>query len=192
MKEYYDILGINENATPEEIKKAYRKKAFETHPDRNSGKDEEFKKVNEAYEFLTNKNQTQELPFDPSDIFRNINFSSFWRPQPEDPPKKDNQIRLQLNLSIEDLKSGRDYTVEYVKAYDCASCNGVGGSAKTKCTACNGVGGTPRIGNGFLTFQACQPCQGSGIMIENVCKDCSGAGYSLKKEALNFEIKEKK
>jgi len=54
MSKYHDILGLKPGATEEEVKKAYRKKAIETHPDK-GGNEEEFKKVTEAYEILTGK-----------------------------------------------------------------------------------------------------------------------------------------
>jgi curved DNA-binding protein CbpA len=57
MKNYYEILGISRNATPEEIKKAYRKLSMKFHPDKNEGDaffEEMFKKIQEAYEVLSN------------------------------------------------------------------------------------------------------------------------------------------
>ncbi len=58
MKEFYSILGVSESASPEEIKRAYKKKAMELHPDRHGGdksKEAEFKKLNEAYSVLSDE-----------------------------------------------------------------------------------------------------------------------------------------
>ena len=86
MTDYYKILGINKQATSQEIKKAYKKLAFKYHPDKNSGNneaEEKFKKIAEAYEILSDDKKRQNYDMfgkidlnhefiDPMDIFQNI------------------------------------------------------------------------------------------------------------------------
>ena len=73
---YYDILGISENSTQEQIKKAWRKKQFDTHPDQNNGdnsKTLEYTKINEAYEILGNENKKK--LYDKEIKYSNVGFS---------------------------------------------------------------------------------------------------------------------
>ena len=79
-KDYYKILGVNENASKEEIKKAYRKLAFQYHPDRNPGDtkqaEQKFKEINEAYEVLSDQKKRQQY-----DQFRKFGFDPRYAPR---------------------------------------------------------------------------------------------------------------
>lgn len=213
MQQYYDILGLQSGASPEEIKKAYRKRAKETHPDKNGGKDEEFKKVSEAYEILTGKRkaayQPSEEEFTPPpgfdadrirEIFERMHGfgpSPFGRRAYNNPPKYDHDIHLEFEMSVADIKVGKQFTIQYAKAYACKTCNGIGGSSKKPCEHCKGRGSIQRAakpsGHGvFVQIDPCQPCRASGMIVENMCKDCMGDGELTKVENLTFEVKEKK
>ena len=81
-KNYYQILNINENASKEEIKKAYHKLALQYHPDKNKdeGAEEKFKEISEAYDMLYNQNKNSNVNMNPFDIFTNafnINSNMF-------------------------------------------------------------------------------------------------------------------
>ena len=149
MQEYYKILGLNNNASADEIKQAYKRRAKETHPDLNNGQDEESKKVVEAYEILSGKknpprqNENNNFHFDINDIFSNFSgFSDFFaqqNAQKNRPPSEDRDVNFQINLNVEDLKKGRHFSVKYKKSKDCHVCSGVGGKFKRKCQQCSGL-----------------------------------------------------
>ena len=106
IKECYDILGVSPQTTQEEIKKVYKKKAFELHPDRNNGNEEEFKKLNQAYNFISGKGNIDPNEItDPNfgfginldDLINNSFFSGF-RSKPNKPPSLDKDIGFDFNL----------------------------------------------------------------------------------------------
>lgn len=121
--DYYSILGVNRNATPDEIRKAYRDKAKTHHPDR-GGDPEIFKQVNEAYETLSDANKKAEYdnpqpqfhfnsthfrqnPFgNPFDDFFNINFGMNRRP-------KNRDINLAANVELKDIITGKTLILQY-------------------------------------------------------------------------------
>lgn len=118
---YYDVLGVPEHATHEEIKKAYRKLALQYHPDRNSGQDDKFKEIALAYETLGNENSRQAYdakrrdPFSDPNFFRTWNDSGnfsdifeqmFGRNGRRNPNAKGPDVRVQMNLTFEESYRG--------------------------------------------------------------------------------------
>lgn len=217
MDQYYQTLGINPGASQEEIKKAYRKRALETHPDKNNGKDEEFKKVSEAYEILSGKRQPprteQSSDFSGFDmreatrIYEEMNkrFGGFGfggaspfaqQAYAHRAPTNDRDTHLELQISIEDIKNGREFDIEYPQSIKCNRCGGIGGSSRVECSSCNGMGHKRVMqqqgGVTFGTVFPCKTCGGTGIIIQNPCVDCSTLGYKNEKRKLKFEIREKK
>lgn len=210
MKQYYDILGIQEGASQEEIKKQYRKKCFETHPDKNEGKDEEFKKVNEAYEILSGKrqppNQHQDNGFNPfdfgnfSDFGFGINIEDFFgssraQKKQQHTLRNESNIKLRMDIVIENIINGANHSIEYEVDEVCDKCNGIGGKSKKECDVCKGTGNTvsARNFNGmfFRNLQTCSKCHGHGELLTDTCKVCNGMGYKTKKQILDFEIRKK-
>ena len=93
MKKYFDILGISPESNPEEIKKAYKKKALQFHPDKNNGDDTEFKKINEAYKKLTgNEINGNEFNFNFFENLFNVNEKSL--------------KQIKINLTLEEVFTG--------------------------------------------------------------------------------------
>lgn len=211
MKQYYDTLGVTENCSQDDLKKAYRKLAKEHHPDA-GGDGEKFKEVTEAYEILTGKRKPprqepnfQDIPgFDESrmrEIFEKMQregnfgpFSSRFRRQQNRPPEKDSEVGFNLNISAEQIKQGKILEVGYTKSISCSHCKGVGGTSKNACSKCNGSGAIQRVeqhGNmQFASLVPCVDCKGSGTIVENPCKECSSDGYLRVEELLKFQIKE--
>jgi len=206
MKEHYDRLGVSPGASEDEIKKAYRKLAMAKHPDK-GGNEEEFKLINESYSILTGKqiNRNAPPPAGPSgfgsinDIFDFINRQhgqGMGFKQAARPPSNDSEINLTLNVTVEDIKSGRTYGIEYHKSKPCADCGGVGGKEKETCSNCGGRGVVTQVqtqGNArYMTSFPCNICGGAGCSVKDPCKTCNAAGYVVYSEKLEFEMKEKK
>lgn len=172
MKEYYDILGINQGASEDEIKKAYRKMSKKYHPDLNPNNkeaEENFKKVVEAYEVLTGKqkpkNANQGNPFDGFNPFGG--FDPFNMGQ-----QKPNPIKLHVELDLEEAYHGCKKVVNFPSLDPCGKCNGEGGFEPSTCNQCEG--------NGFITkgpfvFQ-CNNCGGLGNLYKTMCYSCNGSG----------------
>ena len=206
MQKYYDIFGVQSNATQEEIKKSYRALAKEYHPDK-GGDEEKFKQITEAYEILSGKRHPPKdynAPhsgfggFDINEILKNFNFGfgrGDFRPQENRPPEE-KDIIFGLKISLEDIKKGKDFNIQYDKSVPCVRCNGIGGSSKNVCAKCKGEGVIRNIakqGNMIsVSTSTCNACNGSGIMVKDPCTECSSRGYNIKAENLKFEVKEKK
>ena len=196
MSDYYEILGIERNATKEEIKSAFRKKARQYHPDVNKAPDaeEKFKELGKAYETLMddNKRATYDRygedglreagfntsgPFDAgfgdlNDIFESFfggfGFSSGRATNPNG-PQNGADLRLNMQLEFEEAVFGveKEVTIRYLET--CSECNGTGAQAGSKPEVCPTCGGTGRV------QQVTQTPLGSFRQI-TTCPKCSGTG----------------
>jgi molecular chaperone DnaJ len=205
--EYYSILEISREATPEEIKKAYRKKAMELHPDRHGGdkgKEAEFKKLNEAYSVLsddgkkshydrhgTMDNHGQWGGFggfqwgfdagDLGDIFSSFFGGGFGGGGGRQKAYIGEDIEIRMSISLEDAIRGNNRKVEYKRRVSCDTCHGKWGKT-TKCTTCNGMGQVReqmRTVFGVIEqARACSRCDGTGEMITEKCGTCHGKKYT--------------
>ena len=198
-KDYYEILGVARNATPEEIKKAYRKLAMRYHPDRNQGDKEaekKFKELNDAYEVL--KDDSKRAAYDRygdaafggnsagsahhgfsddfsdfSNVFSNI-FSSGFGTSARSSKKKSSAVRgsdlrYNLSISLEEAYQGRKHNVKYKTGVKCNTCEGTGSSNKSSHISCLACGGA-----GVIRTQ-----QGF-FTVETTCRTCSGTGSVIK------------
>ena len=128
MKDYYKILGIDKNASQEEIKRAYRKLAMKHHPDRNGGDDKQFKEIQEAYDILSNEQSKQQYDHRPSnefhqfggmphgfdDIFEQMFGRSgfqdlFNRNRPS--TQKNKTLNLKVSIRLEDVFFGKNFVI---------------------------------------------------------------------------------
>jgi molecular chaperone DnaJ len=186
LENYYNVLGVSENATQEEIKKAFRQKSKEHHPDR-GGNEEEFKKINEAYSAIGDEQKRAEYdnqrnnpfgaggnPFggDPFDIFANMFGGG--RQQRRAPDRV-----VDLKIGAVDSFLGKKIDVSFKRKKNCDPCGGQGGE-RDNCTVCGGSGHvTQRVGNAFfqnIVQTACGSCNGRGYHFKNVCNVCHGEG----------------
>jgi len=207
-KDYYKILGVNKDASQEEIRKAYKKLALKYHPDRNPGDkkaEEKFKEAAEAYEVLGNKEKREEYDnphsdFDfrtsggpdfggmgMEDILRHFGFGGmdfdFGSPRREPRNVKGTNIRITLKLTLEDAYNGVTKKIKYKRFEPCDHCGGSGKTDKTKEKICRTCGGTGFIFSqtGFMSMQqTCPICGGVGKQIENPCPHCQGHGIVQK------------
>ena len=215
-RDYYDVLGVPKGSEADAIKKAYRTKAKELHPDRNSDNpnaESQFKEVNEAYEVL--KDADKKAAYDRyghaafeggggqgfgggdfssafSDVFDDL-FGDFMgggrgsRKQ----QSRGSDLRYNLSISLEEAFAGLQKTINIPSAVTCGSCYGTGaagGSSPTTCPTCSGLGKV-RATQGFFTVErSCPTCSGVGQIIKNPCSSCGGQGTQKKDKALSVNV----
>ena len=187
MSKYHDILGVKPGATEEEVKKAYRKKAVETHPDK-GGKEEDFKKITEAYEILTGKKQEPRPEPQFHNPFGGNPFGPFGNPFGGRGGfrMKARPLNLEIDLTVEEVFHGCTKKVNFYADRTCNTCNGTGGLKFDTCNHCGGRGAHVQNMHGMQTFTMCNYCGGTGKMKIQNCVNCNGVG--IKKNIENFDI----
>jgi len=205
MKEdLYKILDIDKGASDKEIKKAYRTKAKQHHPDKPEGDEVTFKKVSYAYEILSDGNKRAVYDSRGHDGLSgnqarrpsNQEFHDFvnnQRKEMQERQMKDNaEIRAHISMTIEDIFNGVTKTFEYNRRIICLDCDGDGGTNPARCNDCNGTGTITRIKQtqfGYMQHSAiCTGCKGVGILHDNTCLSCTGKGISSIRERHSEEI----
>lgn len=205
-KKLYEVLGVPTTATQDEIKKAFRKLAIQTHPDK-GGDPERFKEVNAAYEVLS-KPEKREIydkygfkglkgPNENSgfgDIFDIFFGGRRGQRQPRETPQLKPTVR-QVDITLDEAFHGKMVYLDVERLALCVSCDGKGGIDPKTCGACKGRGVVTRmiqLGPGMYTqSQAdCTDCQGNGKIIEkkNICKECKGQKLNKKTEKIEVPI----
>ena len=162
MKNYHQVLGISENATTEEVKKAYKKLALEHHPDR-GGNEERFKEISEAYNKLLNP-ETSSEQFPNFNPFGGMNFGFQFHHQ--EPQFK--RFHKLIEITFEESFNGCIKTVSIDSESTCSCCE--------TCSVCKGTGRQSVVLAHMLQIQTpCQRCNGRGtISKQNLfCSQCS-------------------
>lgn len=200
-RDYYEVLGVSKTATAEEIKKAYRQKAIQYHPDKNPGDkvaEEKFKEAAEAYEVLSDPQKRQQYDqfghaginnmggaggFSMEDIFSMFGdvfggrggFSSFFGGgfgEEEPRGRKGTDLRIKLPLTLQEIATGVEKKVKVKKYVPCSHCGGTGSTDKSTTT--------------------CPTCHGHGYVVstrrsmfgmmqtQEVCPTCHGEGVIVK------------
>jgi molecular chaperone DnaJ len=196
LENFYQILDVPETATQEEIKKAYRKKAIESHPDK-GGDEEVFKKISEAYDVLGNEGKRREYDNNKNNPFGGFDgdpfnmFHDFFNNVNQNKPRKAPDKVVELNIGTLDSYIGKNIDINYNRKINCNPCNGKGGERVT-CSKCNGSGRlTQRIGNSFfsnIVQIACDACSGQGFSLKNVCFSCAGEGKNNEMKTININL----
>jgi len=203
-RDYYDVLGVGRNATPDELKKAFRKAALKYHPDRNPGDKEaetRFKEVAEAYEVLSDPRQRARYDqFGHSGIFSHFSdiFGSaffddlFGGGRTARAARRPGaHRRIQVTLSLEEAARGHTQTIEITRNEFCDTCRGSGarpGTGPTNCPYCHGTGAVRQQRGFFVMQQTCPNCRGAGRVIADPCPTCSGSGHVQKRAAVQLRI----
>ncbi|MFN7065325.1 MAG: DnaJ C-terminal domain-containing protein [Aquificaceae bacterium] len=202
IKDYYWILGVDRRATKEEIKRAYRRLAKEWHPDINPDPKakERFREINEAYHILSDEEKRREydriLQSGDEKSYRDFMeyiqefLEGIWQGMRKPPkPKKGQDIRLRLELSLEEAGLGAEKEIEYERWIDCPSCGGKGHGEPIEKISCHACGGTGRRVSGIFSFpRPCSVCKGRGYIIKNLCPACGGRGRTVKRSRVRVNI----
>jgi len=215
-RDYYELLGIARSADDAEIKRAFRRKARELHPDVSDAPEAEirFREVVEAYEVLS-KSETRELydrfghaglsggsfnasQFDFGSLtdlfsafFGDDLFGSGGRPR----RARGQDVAAEIEIELVDAATGVTRDVPYEVVVTCERCAGEGaepGTGTSTCEACGGIGRLQQVSRSvlgeFVRSQACPDCGGTGRLIESPCTDCGGAGRTVELKSLPVEI----
>lgn len=192
MRDYYEILGVSRDATPNDIKRAYRKLAHRHHPDKNPGDraaEERFKQASEAYETLSDPNKRRDydrfgrsagFAQNVSDVFSEL-FTDFVgrRAERGRVRRKGRDRTVDLHVSFREAIAGGERTLEVTRSTRCDGCSGTGarpGSLPQICHACGGTGEI-RVQQGVVSVgKRCTYCKGRGKIITHPCKRCHGSG----------------
>lgn len=205
--DYYEILGVDRNADADEIKKAYRKKAIQYHPDKNSepGSEEKFKEAAEAYEILSNPEKKGKYDrygsvdsnagFNMNDIFSQFGdiFNGFGGGGfNQQRVRRGNDIRVDVELKLNEVIFGVDKEIKYKKHTKCNTCSGVGGTDLRTCNTCNGTGQRVVIQQTMMgrmqQVTQCHDCGGEGKNVVNRCADCNGQGVNAQDYSTEIKI----
>jgi molecular chaperone DnaJ len=203
IKDYYRILGVDRNASQEEIKKAYRRLAKLYHPDRNPdpSAEEKFKEINEAYHVLSDEERRREYDriLRSGDEGRFKDFlehiqefvESIIRGERERSkrPRRGQDVRLRLFLSLEEAAFGGEKEVEYDRWIDCPDCGGKGVRGEPETVVCHACNGKGRRVSGIFSFpRPCSVCRGKGFIVKNPCPTCFGRGRVTTKTRIRVSI----
>jgi molecular chaperone DnaJ len=215
MPDPYALLGVDRDASAEEIKRSYRRLARQLHPDANPddpAAEARFKEVAMAYEILSDPQRRQQYdmygesgpqggsPFggggfgDIFDMFFNGQSPFGSQQGPAGPPPGEN-LEATVQIDLEHAVFGTTADVAVRTAVTCEDCNGTGsegGAAPSTCPDCNGAGQVRRVRQSILgqmvTAGACGRCNGFGSIVTSRCQGCSGDGRIIEERSYPVEI----
>lgn len=216
MADYYDLLGVDRGASTDQIKKAYRKRARELHPDANPDDPQaeaQFKQVAEAYEVLSDPDKRSRYdrfgtangpgpgmgdPFGGgiSDLFEAFfNMGGNAGPGTRRGPQRGVDLEVVVDLDLEDTVAGVEREVKVRTAVACSTCEATGAAPGTEarvCTQCNGAGQVRQVRQSLLgqmvTTGPCPRCAGEGQIIPTPCPDCAGEGRQVEDRRYTVDI----
>ncbi len=217
-KDYYSILGVEKNASKEELKQAFRKKAHELHPDK-GGDEAKFKEVNEAYHILSDDEKRRQYDqfgttfdnagaggyggFSGGQGFQGMNFEDlgdifsgmFGGGFGGHSRARGNDILMDLDLTFKESVFGVEKEITLSKNSSCERCAGTGAEPGTKmktCTDCQGQGFKTTVQRTMLgavqTRTTCTTCRGLGEEPETRCSSCHGTGLEYGRKNLRVDI----
>jgi len=212
MADYYEILGIGREASPEEVKRAFRRLARETHPDANPGDshaEERFREIAQAYEVLSDPSKRAAYDrggsFDVGDLFSSFagvddllaRFfgGGFGFGGGATGPAQGSDVGVRVNVTLEEAATGITRDVRFEAAIPCEACS-AGGSAPgadlETCERCRGQGSVrvtrQTILGATMAITACDRCRGRGKVITDPCETCQGVGSSVGERGVEVQI----
>lgn len=215
-RDYYEVLGVSRTAGSDEIKRAYRMRAKELHPDVSTAPDSEalFKELNEAYQVLGDQEKREvydqygHQAFESGgagpgpgptggldDLFSMFFGDGFGRSSPRSGPERGDDLQVELEITLEDAAHGVTADLRYSHMEACDICGGSGardGTAPEKCTACNGSGQIDHVQRtplgAFRTSAPCGRCRATGKVIHSPCAQCNGQGRLTKRRERKLTV----
>ena len=217
-RDYYEVLGVQKNASEAEIKKAFKRLAMKHHPDRNQDNQDEsevkFKEAKEAYDILSDSqkraayDQFGHAGVDQSagmggghgggsfsdvfgDVFGDIFGGGGGGSHGGQRVYRGADLRYNLTLDLEEAVRGNSVNIRVPTYVSCEPCGGSGakkGTTPVTCTTCGGHGQV-RMQQGFFSLQqTCPRCHGNGKMISDPCNTCKGEGRVQKNKTLSVKV----
>jgi molecular chaperone DnaJ len=211
-RDYYEVLSLSRDASPEEIKKAYRRLAHKYHPDRNAGAseaEERFKEAAEAYEVLSTPEKRQRYDqfghaglsgagvrdyshMDVESIFSMFSdiFGGGVRSR-----RRGADLQTEVEITLAEAATGTERPIEFSRQDFCEECGGTGaapGSQRQTCGTCGGYGQVEQATGFSMLFgrvvTACPTCRGRGDIVVTPCRKCRGAGRAPKQRVVNVQL----
>ena len=216
-RDYYEILGVQRNASTDELKAAYRKLAKQYHPDVNKepGAEEQFKEINEAYAVLSDEQKRAAYDrfgqaglngmgggsdfsdFGMADIFESFfggGFGGGTRGSRRS-PRRGTDLRYDLTIEFEEAITGAEREIEITRQEVCGTCKGTGaepGTTPVRCATCKGTGEVRQVRQTFLgsmvNVTTCPACRGTGETISSPCHVCNGRTLVRRTHRLMVEV----
>jgi molecular chaperone DnaJ len=216
-RDYYEILGVQKNVNPQELKSAFRKVALQYHPDRNPGNneaEEKFKEASEAYEVLSDPERRSRYDkfghagasgqgFEGFGGFQGVNINDIFGDifgeifgggrarGGRGGPGRGADLRYNLEISFEEAAFGCRPKVPIPRPKKCETCSGSGsksGMPPKPCGTCGGVGEVRFTQGFFAVSRACSDCNGTGAVIPDPCSKCKGSGKVPSEEVIEVNI----
>ena len=216
-RDYYEVLGVSRQASGEDLKRAFRKIAMESHPDRNpddAAAAARFKEASEAYSVLSDPGRRRsydmfghaavegaggpavdfsDMPF--GDIFETFFGGGFGGRGRRERSNRGSDLRYDLTITFEEAFTGIERQVDVTRLATCERCAGGGaepGTGDETCPACRGSGQVRRaaqsIFGSVVTTATCPTCGGAGRILKSPCAQCRGQGRVERPKRLAVKI----
>ena len=203
-RDYYEVLGVARQASPEELKRAFRKIAMDSHPDRNPDDavaHERFKEASEAYAVLSDPDRRRsydmfghsavgaggpavdfsDMPF--ADIFDTFFGGGFGARARRERSNRGDDLRYDMTITFDESFTGVEKQIDVPRLAACDRCSGSGaepGTGQETCPGCGGSGQIRRSAQSFfgqvVTTATCPTCGGGGRILNSPCAQCRGQG----------------
>ena len=214
-QDYYEILGVDKNSTDENIKKAFRKLAFQYHPDHNHdvGATDKFKELNEAYQVLSDPDKR--AAYDRfghggadgvfGQGFEGFNFGGWGdifdtffggaTTATRQAQQRGSDLHYRVTITLAEAAFGCEKELKLTRTESCSICQGIGskpGSQPSRCPNCNGTGQLRKVQQSvfgrFINTATCSQCHGEGRIITEPCSQCRGSGKEKHKRNISVNI----
>jgi molecular chaperone DnaJ len=212
-KDFYAILGVGRDASTEEIKKAFRRLARDSHPDANPNDptaEARFREIAEAYEVLSDPERRHRYDrgdtIDLNDLFASFGGfddlirsvfgdSGLFTAPTRQQTNRGRDVLVPARITLEEAAFGVTRQLDFASLIGCETCDGSGaapGTSPETCSRCAGAGAVRVARRGFLgsvmTLTPCELCVGTGQMIRVPCETCQGKGLTAGERSVSVEI----